>query len=98
MAVAIVEELEVIDVDQHQRERVPRAPRTEPFTLQHFVETSSIGDAGERVDGGTTPQLVGHTLDAKLAPDPHDHELLIDRLGDEIDCAHGKASNLEGLV
>ena len=66
MAVLVVEQLEVIDIDEQQRQRLPGALRPQPFGLQCLVEAAPIGKAGQSVLGGERlqrhfrPLLVGH--------------------------------------
>lgn len=45
----IVELLEMIDIDQQQRERSAVALRPRPFVSEALVEMTAIGDAGEPV-------------------------------------------------
>src|SRR5476649_233836 len=49
MAVAVVEHLEVVDIDQQQRKRMPVTDSATPFKYQRFVEATAICGVGQGV-------------------------------------------------
>ena len=49
VAILVVEQLEMIDVDQQHRELSVRAHRPAPFPVQHLVKAAAIRHAGQRV-------------------------------------------------
>jgi len=51
MTVVVVEFLEMVDVEEDQRERKPCAPRSLPFLLDEDIEPPAIGEAGEGIGG-----------------------------------------------
>ena len=57
MAVTVVEQLEVIDVNHQQRDRPPQLRRKLPFRLQPRVESAPVGKAGKPVTGGELRQM-----------------------------------------
>ena len=57
VAVAVVEILEEVDVDEDERERGRVAGRTPPFVAQHLVEAAAVGEAGQGVEGGEALEL-----------------------------------------
>ena len=46
MAIAVVEQLEVVDINHQQRQRVAGPPGAVPFPLQRLVEAPPVGDVG----------------------------------------------------
>ncbi len=49
VAVAIVQMLEVVDIDEEQRERMFHPSRTVPFRTEYLIEASTVGDLGQCV-------------------------------------------------
>ncbi len=52
VAELIVDVLEMVDIDQHQRERAPRAVFTRHFILQPLRHRSSITQLGQKIGAG----------------------------------------------
>ena len=68
--VLIVERLEVIDVDHHDRQRRAVASRARPFRLERLIELATIRDSGERVRERELDVALRFFLNA-LAVDAH---------------------------
>ena len=66
MAVLVVEQLEMVDVDEQQRQRLAGPLRAQPFGFERLVEGAAVGKTGQAVLGGERLQgrlgalLVGH--------------------------------------
>ena len=52
MAIGVVEELEVIDVDHQQRQFAAILLRLHPFEIEPALEAAPVGEAGQHVDRG----------------------------------------------
>ena len=50
MAVTVVVELEVIDIDHHQRDRLVDLAGAPPFLLELAVEAAAVGEPGQAVE------------------------------------------------
>ena len=50
MAVAVVVQLEMIDIDHHQRDRLATFAGVLPFALELAVEAAAVGKAGQAVE------------------------------------------------
>src|SRR5262249_42123262 len=57
MASGIVDPLEVIDVDEQQREILPLAPRALDFRLESSFKVATIEQARDRIDGSELREL-----------------------------------------
>jgi hypothetical protein len=50
MAVSIVEQLEVVDIDHHQRDRLAMLGCELPFALELPIEAAPVGEAAQTVE------------------------------------------------
>ena len=62
----LVHGLEIVEVDEHESERVAVAPGEVELALEFLLECTVIAEPGQRVDEG--PRLGGHVQVAKAAP------------------------------
>lgn len=86
MAVPVVEQLEMIDVDEQQRHRLLRPLGAVPFAHQHLVEGAPVRQAGQPVLGGELLQRhLGALLIGEVAQRFHHRDqmacLVVDRAG-----------------
>ena len=95
MAVAVIEQLEMVHIQQQQGQRITAAPAALPLARQRGIKAAPVGHIGQGVDGGHAAQLVGHLLDAQLRLDAGQHQRGADRLGDEIGRAKIEAADLK---
>ena len=51
VSVGVVELLEAVDVDHHERERTVPSPASPPLAIEHLVERPPVRDPGENVGG-----------------------------------------------
>ena len=58
MAVTVVEQLEMIDIDHHQRERLAALGRSTPLALELAVEAAPVGQAGKAVEARQLLQVL----------------------------------------
>ncbi len=90
MAEAVVDALEVVDVDRHHRDRMAMAPTVGDGAQRRLMETAPVEDAGQRIVGGEHPQprrdVRRHQQDRR------------DAIGDEHRCQPGQVEVGEELV
>ena len=80
VTVAVVEPLEPVDVDHHDRQRLVVALAAAPLGRVHLVEVTVVGDAGEAVDPREAHQLVVGGVDEGV------DKLLVVEPPDDGDC------------
>ena len=68
MTVAVVEQLEMIDIDHHQRQRLLPIGRAFPLVVELTVEAAPIGESGEAVKARQLLQVLVGDLQFLLAP------------------------------
>ena len=71
MADTVVDRLEVVEVEHHQRQLAVVALRAGDLLREQLVEAAPVAEAGERVDVRRLPQFVARALKPDLAPDHH---------------------------
>ena len=84
MAVGVVEEFEVVDIEQGDREREAGALAAMPFTFELLVERASVVEAGEPIAEGVAGDEIGLRLEAQLGADARLYDGLIEGLGDVV--------------
>jgi hypothetical protein len=57
VAVLVVDLLEAVEVDEHQRQLAPVARGALDLGVERRLERASVGEAGERVGGGLRVEL-----------------------------------------
>ena len=62
MAPAVVDALEVVDVQRQQQRRLAAARHTVNLARQRQVESPAVGQAGQRVAAGQLDQRIDHAL------------------------------------
>ncbi len=85
MAVAVVDRLEAVDVEEDERQRPLRAPVARQRLLQQLVELAPVREAGERVDAREPLQLLLHVLHrGHVGAEREDaaHRAVVARVGD----------------
>ena len=74
VAVGVVVELEMIDIDHQKRQLRAILPGLHPFIFQPALETAPVGEAGEHVDGGHHGEaVVGGEQFALALAEPRRH-------------------------
>lgn len=89
--IAVVDGLEVVDVDDHHRDRfaVPASPRHR--LLETVVEEGTIGETGERVVEGALPELDLETPllgDVPRGDEPDEVAVHLQVVGGDVDLDH----------
>ena len=72
VAVAVVDLLEVVDVDHQRRERLAAAAGAGELVARALLERAPVEQAGERIGGGGVAQLGDQAVDP-LAQQPDHH-------------------------
>ena len=67
VAIVVVEQLEMIDIDHHQRDRLVCLGGLLPLLLQPHVETAAIGEAGEAVEASQLVEMLVGDMQFLLA-------------------------------
>ena len=68
VAVGVVDALEVVEVEQHQRQRGAGAQRAGGLLVQALLEGAVVRQLGERVGGGEAGQHAGRTARGRRPP------------------------------
>ena len=84
MAVRIVDELEIVDIEDDGRQAAVRRDDARASFGRVLEEAAAIAEPGQRIDGGEPDQLVLHRQDALGGAEPRVKLLGQRRLADEI--------------
>src|SRR5436190_8785074 len=90
----VVETLEVVDVDDGERQ--PPAPPigAPPFQCERRVEPAAVGDTGERVDRCEALEQVARALELDMRPDARPDDRRPNRLRNVVDAPEVEAVRL----
>src|SRR5262249_29070474 len=92
MAKGIVDELEIVEIEQQERDRLGFRARLRDDRLYNLVQSVPARQARQRIEVGQLPQLVARAPQAKLPP--HDHDLE----GKHEDAQEGRGAEIDDAV
>ena len=90
VAIAVVEQLEKIHIQQDQRQRRVVARRPGPLGGHLLVEIAAVKDTGQAIQKHQLAQQVGLELQCQVGFDPGPHDIRIDGLGNKVHCTQAQ--------
>jgi hypothetical protein len=84
VAILVVVGLEMVDIEQDQRERIGIAQGARGLGVERGLERAAVGHPGQSVGHRLVLKLAGHALEAQVGVDPRAQQPGARRLGDEV--------------
>ncbi len=98
VAVMVIVAFEDVDIDHHHPDTAAIAQRAQPLGPEHFVESASVREPGQRIADAECLQPKLHGAQLQMRPHAHQHLGHLKRLGDIINTASLEALNLAALI